>query len=475
MAWLESARASTRAAVLLAACVACSSSTSALDPTSAGGDASSDADSTSLSSPAATEPDSSTSSATSGLAPDGRCTDDSQCAPLECSGVRCHGCTTWQDCPTDLLCWRSECYVPDELPLCHAISAPVCGDGEIGALEECDGGAGCTECRRDAGRDVLIHDARIDDLHVGDDGVMLTRDNADVITRWDSRGTPIWSAPTELSVSSFATDAAGAIYLAGTARGVIGFPRVDAWETDATPRWTAADPEPGVRFVVAADDTRVVVGGFTEQDNSPWGRGFLAQYDLDGTVAWSRKLPEWSQAGAVVLDAGVATVLGVHLYRPIPWTLQRRGDAGEAEWSRDLQLDPNATSLSGLVGDGAGGTWIYGRLDEGPWALHHDAAGAEVGALECFGRTTGRIHDAAVSPAGAIAFAVLVAPGPIPTPGHRLWIAVLEGRDVTGGVVYDVGDERWDPIGLGWRPDGRLAIALRRYNPDDVVVLLVEV
>jgi hypothetical protein len=323
----------------------------------------------------------------------------------------------------------------------------------------------------------VIHDSEIRELYVAPDGVIFTLDvPGRLVTRWDADGTPTWSAAIDYQVASLATDPIGAVYLAGGTNAPYAFPRVDAWEIDATPRWSVQDPDLGFRYVVAADDTRVVVGGFTEQDNSPWGRGFLAQYDLDGRLAWSRKLPEWSYAGSLALDGDEATVLGGHLYGPTPWTLLRIDGAGETRWSLELPVDRNSfPSLSGMVGDGEGGSWIFGQRDEGPWAVRHDAAGAELDVLDCFGATTGDIRHAAVAPSGAIAFAVFVSPGPIPTPGHRLWVAVIAGGEVTRGLNHDSSDDHWDSMGLGWRPDGRLAIGLRGYYPnDDAVVVLAE-
>src|SRR5689334_7450045 len=82
------------------------------------------------------------------LDPDGKCIDDSQCGALRCRDHRCDGCKISEDCPDDLLCWRDACYPADVLPECNDVVTPVCGDGKIDALEECEGGPGCIDCRR---------------------------------------------------------------------------------------------------------------------------------------------------------------------------------------------------------------------------------------------------------------------------------------------------------------------------------------
>lgn len=398
-----------------------------------------------------------------GLGPDGSCTDDAQCGELRCRADRCDGCSTWEDCPAGLMCWQHACYPVDDLPRCNAVAAPVCGDGVIGALEECEGGPGCVDCQREDALEVVIEQEDLQALFVARDGAMLTL--GDLVARWDADAAPSWSGATDFRVGAVAVDAAGGVYLAGSTLGV-GFPRVDAWAIDGTPRWSVADPELGVRYVIDADDSRVLVGGSTEQANSPYPRGFIAQYDLDGGLAWSRKVPEWSHAGALVLDGGEATVLGVHLYGPTAWTLMRIDGVGATRWSLELPAEPSALpSLVGMVGDGDGGTWIFGEKDDGPWAAQHDAAGAEVKTLECFGATVGGIGAWAVAPSGAIALVVSVRSGPIPVPKPRLWIAVIEGGEVTRGLVHE--EDYWVAMGLGWRPDGRLAIGLRGYYPNE--------
>ncbi|HWB78872.1 MAG TPA: hypothetical protein VG755_28115, partial [Nannocystaceae bacterium] len=278
-------------------------------------------------------------STTSGLAPDGICTDDAQCGGLECRNAHCFGCHSNDECPADLLCWNFSCYAADDLPQCNSIVPPTCGDGIIGALEECDGGPGCTDCRRDEAIEVLIESSPVDALYFADDDTMLTQSSVGV-ARWAGDGTPMWSTEVDFRVSWIASDLAGAIYLAGRTLTSPPFPRVDAWAPDAMPRWSAQDPEEGTRTVVAVDDMRVLVGGSTEQDNSPWDRGFLAQYDLDGTLAWSRKLTEFSHLGSLVLQGEHATVIGVRNFGPSWWTLMQLDDAGETTWSFELELDP---------------------------------------------------------------------------------------------------------------------------------------
>ncbi|HWB74076.1 MAG TPA: hypothetical protein VG755_03955, partial [Nannocystaceae bacterium] len=132
-------------------------------------------------------------------------------------------------------------------------------------------------------------------------------------------------------------------------------------------------------------------------------------------------------------------------------------------------------SLQGMLGDREGGTWIFGELDHGPWAVHHDGAGGELAVRECLGATTGRIVGAAIAEGGAIAFAIAVSPGPIPIAERQLWFAVIQGDEVTRGITYDVKYQAWDRVAMHWRVDGRLVIGVRNHDRNDEMrVFLVE-
>lgn len=407
---------------------------------------------------------------------DWECEEHYECGALMCFSGRCYGCSTFEDCPHDLLCWLQECIPASEVPQCLAIAAPTCGDGLIGALEECDGTPGCSACQYDEVFESWLDDEAIESFKVLPDGGFLTiGPGPEPLTRRDASGAVVWSAPTEHQLS-YTSDAAGKIYAGGLAApGGTWFPYLQAHDEGGEIEWSVLDPVPGHHDAIVADDTRVLVGGTTEQANSPSGRGLLAQYTTDGALLWSRKLVEWHTVGAIVADGSEANVLGVHLYPPIPWTLMRIDADGETMWSAPIaaELTP-IPDLSGVTMDGAGGTWIFGERVEGPWATRYGATGVELETIECFAGTTGWFTHLAVGPEGVIAVAVLVTPGPLPLTKARPWIALIEGGAVTRGIAFGEDDRTERLFDLAWRADGRLMIGVERIGPDEMHVVVVE-
>lgn len=68
------------------------------------------------------------------------------CGSLECVADRCHGCEASADCLSGTICYGDDCVPPEDAPACASVPHPVCGDGVIGALEECDGSDACDGC-----------------------------------------------------------------------------------------------------------------------------------------------------------------------------------------------------------------------------------------------------------------------------------------------------------------------------------------
>lgn len=424
----------------------------------------------------ATSEASEASTISSGVSPDGTCVDHSDCGALMCWDGRCHGCATFEDCPGDLLCYVQICMPASEAPMCIASDAPTCGDGVIGALEECDATPGCDACRREDVFEAWFDDEGIRSFMVLPDGGALTAGSeaGPGITRHDASGAAIWSAAVEYQVS-FASDADSEIYGAGSSMpGGTWFPYVEARDSTGAVEWTVQESTPGHYYAVEADDTRVLVGGITEQANSPSGRASLAQYTTFGELQWSRKIVEWGNVGALVLDGTEANVLGVHLYPPIPWTLMRIDEEGETSWSVPVAADLSPIpGLRGVTGDGGGGTWIFGERASGPWAIRYDAAGVEVDEIDCFAGTAGWFTDLAVGPLGVVAVGVLVTSGPIPLARARPWVAIVDDGVVTRGIAFGE-DERTERLfDLAWRADGQLVIGLEQSDPDEVHVLVV--
>lgn len=363
-----------------------------------------------------------------------------------------------------------------DLP-CVDIDAPVCGDGKIGALEECDGSADCVDCRRDEARDSWFEAEDLASFVTLADGGVLTVGHVPVVvTRRDASGDELWSFEDPLRLSYASDAAASRIYGAGTqAVRDASFSYVEGRDTAGAIDWTATDPSPGRHGVIAVDAERVIVGGTTEQPNAATGRALLAQYATDGTPQWSRKIDDWGSIAGLATDGDEALVLGASLYPEFPWSIERVDAAGDTMWR--VPLAPDLTpppAAYGMTGDGSGGAWIFGDREAGAWAVRHDATGAEVDRIACVGDTTGWVTHMAVAPDGTVAIAVLVTAGPLPLDESRPWIAVLEDGEVTRGLAFGEDDRAERLFDLRWRADGRLVVGLGRSDPNEQHVLVVE-
>lgn len=410
------------------------------------------------------------------IPPDATCEVDSDCGELNCYDGVCEGCVTYEDCADGLVCWGTRCILPSDAPTCAGIAAPVCGDGEIGALEECDGSPGCNDCRADHTLTEWFDAEDVDSLvMLADGGALFVGRFPVTLTRVDASGDTVWSVMTE-SRLSYASDATGLIYGAGSATlRKTGFSYIEALDDVGAVEWSAMEPSPGHHNVIAADAGRVLVGGITEQANAADDRALLAQYDTGGTLQWSRKVDEWSSIIGVATDDDDAVVLAAPLYLAYPWSLERIDDAGETVWRVPLAPDLSPpVDPYGMTGDGSGGSWSFGDRDAGAWAVRHDATGDEIDRLECFGNTTGWITHLAVSPSGVTAIAVLATTGPLPLAQPRPWIALLEDGVVTGGIALGEDGHADRLFDLRWRADGRLVLGVDRSDSNEQLVLVME-
>jgi hypothetical protein len=404
---------------------------------------------------------------------DADCRDDEHCGELRCIDGSCYGCDVHDECPAELLCWNSYCREQDEVPRCVTLDAPVCGDGEIEALEECDGGPGCTACVSGSSPEPWIVADGIHALEPTIDGARVVLDgDPHRLARYSNEGEVVWAVEMEHTSRRLAVDASGATYVVGTndfAQGTSFAPWLAAWDEDGAPLWSIEGTSVGLHAGIDVDDVRIVVGGWAEQTNSPFPRGLVAQYGLDGALQWSEKLAAFEAANAVVLIGEHAAVLAQPIQLYSARTLLRLDADGTTLWSVDVSPpDAGNWAPNAVMHDGSGGTWIHGEHDAGPWAARHDADGREIDRLECFGGTTGPVTNLAVGPGGDVAIAVQVE-GTAPA---RPWIALFDGVDVVAGSV--LADAEASVFHLSWRTDGRLVVGIRRSDHDGTRVLLVD-
>lgn len=472
------------AAVVVAATACAPSSTSVGDQTTSAAASSDDA--TSTTSADASGPTGSVTSASTSTPdpdagsddapPDATCTDDADCGELMCHDGSCHGCESSTQCKDGLVCWIYRCVLPEEAPACVGGAGPVCGDGEIGALEECDGSPGCTDCRRDEARVEWFTSQDVRSLlPLADGGVFTSTHPPTTMTRRDAGGRIVWTASSDHRFA-FAEGPSGTIVGAESfALREASFPYVEARDAVGDIAWSHVDPRPGVFFSIAAGSGRVLVGGSTDQPNAAHDRGYLLQLAPDGAEQWSRRIDDMAYVAGLALHDDDAIVLGASLYYEFPFALERVDADGEAEWRVHVAPDivPRVQPYE-IAGDGAGGVWLGGDLDGGPWMIRYDAAGAEVDRFACFGDTAGWVTDLALGPDGRLAVGVNVTDGPLPIPISQPWIAIVEDGIVTSGVTLGDSDGSVSIYDLQWRADGRLVVGAHRNDNGNQVVWVVE-
>jgi len=411
---------------------------------------------------------------------DGGCHDDEDCGELRCIDGSCYGCWTREDCAEGQRCWFDYCRALDEVPECVGLEPTVCGDSMIGALEECDAGGDCVDCSDGLAPETWIAAEQIGPLALLPSGDVLAvqrDDDTMSLVRHGARQI-VWSFALDNATLDLAADAdenaysAGFHQIVGTAAAA---PWIAAWDPSGELRWSIEETALGVYYSVATDGTRVLASGTTEQSNSPWPRGLLAQYDAEGALQWSAKHAEFLSVADVVLIGDEAAVIGEAIS---PWssrTLMRIDDSGATLWSVDVSLVSGTDSgPEAVVHDGSGGTWVYGERDGGPWAVRHDASGEEIERLECLGRTAGRVTHLAVGPQGRLAVAVLVAQGPVAVQRHTPWIAFVDEGAISGASVIGPVEATLRLFDVGWRMDGSLAVGVLDHEPDGARVVIVQ-
>lgn len=377
----------------------------------------------------------------------------------------------------------SPCPDPDpvEPALCEQLDVPVCGDGVVGALEECDGGPGCLACQ-DAIEPIpwitLPEDARIDTLvPLADGGAMVLEAIQGPVTRYHADGTVMWDAAIDEYASDLAVDSADNVFVVGrngTTDAAV--PWMASWDASGTARWSLLGEWFGAYSRAAIDGTRLVVAGATEQQNSPYSRGLIAQYDHEGGLEWSEKISSIMTVYGIALVGDEIAVFG----RGLDWwkhrVLLRVDEQGAVRWSTDVSIvDGSDYGAVGLVPDGEGGTWVYGQREDGPWARRHDGDGMMLGELDCIGTTAGSIRQMLVEPDGSLVIAILLSADVLPIDRATPWLAwVSTDGTVTAGARLGDPEATLRTSVLARWPSGALAVGVNETNPDVTRVMVIE-
>lgn len=381
-------------------------------------------------------------------------------------------------CPEGLPCPDPD---PVEPALCEQLEAPLCGDGVVGALEECDEGPACPACE-DASEPArwleLPKDVRIDALvPLADGGAMVLESGKGPIARYHADGTARWSLPMDESSADLAVDSAGNVFVAGTTGTTdAAVPWIASWDATGAARWSTPGDWFGVYYRVVVDQTRLVAAGATEQQNAPSTRGLLALYDHEGGLVWSEKLSSLTAVHDIALVNEEIAALGGGLDWWRHRVLLRVDGQGAVRWSIDVSIvDGSDYGAVGIVPDGEGGTWIYGQREDGPWARRHDGDGVMLGELDCIGATAGSIWQMLVEPDGSLLVAILLSDDFLPIDRATPWLAwVATDGTVTAGARLGDGQATLRTSALARWPRGALAIGVDETNPDVTRVMVIE-
>ena len=400
-----------------------------------------------------------------------------ECGLLQCIEERCRGCAGSEDCPADTICFGEQCVPPEDAPECLLVPLPVCGDGIIGALEECDSADACDDCEHGLEPEVwwAFDEPYLDRPVISADGASYLLEAG--LTRIGPNGAVTWSV--ELDVDGrLTTDSSANVFVAGSGSYPTSgerYPYLATWDAQGALRWEAELPS-GAFSSVAADETRVVAVGWTTQANTPQSRGLIAQYDAAGSLTFADKHIDLLDVSSVALADDETLVVASPVGAPFSPELVRLDDTGGVLWRLDIAAEEEArvSDLGGPAPDGAGGAWIWGEKDFGPWAARVDPGGDVIDRLECFPSPTGSLRYLAVGPDGRLAIGMIVSGGPVPSSEHIPWVARIDGKVVEQAWRLGSEDTTRRLFSLDWLPDGRIAAGLRELDPDGSRMLVLE-
>lgn len=397
---------------------------------------------------------------------DPSCRGDGDCPDgLACEADRCVGCIVDDDCGDALRCQDGTCVAIADLPVCAQAAGATCGDGRIDAPEECDGGSACSECRTTAPPSTWISGEGVTRLVPTDAGGALAvvgQYDDRTLRAYDADGAQVWSQPIAEQPRDLAADPVGNAYVVGSV-GIepvpTGAPWIASWDPSGAVRWSIPTATEGVFEVVAADARRVVAGGLVGRGTE--ARARLVSFAADGTPQWSIDEPMLAAfEGAALVDDGVAAT-GVRATdtTDVP-ELVRFDDAGALRWAIELPDDGESDGHrpARVADDGDGGTWTFGQVDGGPWAVRHDRDGVELARLDCLGSATGWVERIDVGPQGQLAIGAYLYADP-PSHGSSVaWFAIVEGDTITEALRFGGQNIAANTLALRWRDDGSLVV-----------------
>lgn len=386
------------------------------------------------------------------------------------SGQVSQGCINDDACGDLAVCVQGECMA---LGFGECINAdPACGNGQLDALEECDGGVDCeATCLAWIDGGGLASSLRVVDMAV--------TPTLEVAAAFDPMtglavaaivapgADPVSNIPIGTTITTphaIAADEMDNLYVVGQFADGTAAPTavVASYAPDGTQRWAQTLGAPHARDVVVDADRVIVAGGSEPGDDVPdavvWvfdGDGNL-QYEI-GTSLDQRMvtavLPVGSDIVGLVRREGGGTSAADRL---VYW------ENDTALWTRPLALhDSFPLDLRVLEPDGAGGFWVGGSSSRYPLLTHTDADGNVLERNRCIGDREGTITRLDVSDTGRLAFGAIIDEDvDFPTS----WFGVVDGGVTTFGRNPGLNPESepiFDgstPASVRWTPKGWLQV-----------------
>jgi hypothetical protein len=341
---------------------------------------------------------------------------------------------------------------------CHA--EPVCGNGVVEALEECDGSDGCDACSSAATPTVLTQGGGIGAIAFAPDGSWLATtqelEGAPLfVRRYDAAGVELWSHELLVRADSggdVLLDAGGTAYVASgisTSPEQPTHPWVGAWDPAGVPLWSVEGPDPG-HFVgiTVAGDRIAAIGADTVDDEAS---SLIRVFDASGAEQWSLGDDSlaWLTGAAFVGDELVVAGNRDGEIDDDAGYLRRYDDLATMLWSLEL---PNQDGLPrpawGVIADRAGGTWTSGWSNAAPYAVRHDRDGNELEVLDCFGDDVGGVSQMAIYGEDRLALAIGYQDG---EGGYLAWFATVEAGEVVSATTFTSSTRSAHALGVGWR------------------------
>ncbi|MEM7155672.1 MAG: hypothetical protein AAF799_22675 [Myxococcota bacterium] len=382
------------------------------------------------------------------------------------SGGGSGGCGWDEDCGDLSVCVGGECMAIGYGD-CIGVD-PECGNGELDALEECDGGGDCeATCLGWIDGGSLQTSIRVVDMAVTSTGeVAAAFDPATglaVAAVLSEGAQPELTIPIDATITTptaVAADAADNLYVVGQFADGTASPIavVASYAPDGSERWAQTLGAPEALDVVVDGDRVIVAGGSSQHDVIP--ESVVWTFDLDGASLYEIATSLDQRLVTAVIPAG-PDIIG--LVRP--QSTASEGADRIIYWENDLSLstwrielhDSFRPELRVIEPDGAGGFWVGGSASRYPMVVHCDSQGNVIERNRCIGGREGAVTQLAISDTGRVAFGAIIDED-VDFPSS--WFGVLDGGVTTFGrnpgmnpksdLVFDGST----PASLRWSVEG---------------------